>query len=90
MKCIFQLVKSSDGNRTEGVEAERTEFANAMFDKNGEMYPGIEFSDYVLVLAEQHGETWVPSKAPLMTVGRFVESFCTVVNFQSVGVASNG
>lgn len=76
MKCVFQVVRRSDGVRSPAAEADRVEFARVLRQMLDERPENLAEDDFVLVLMEYMGEPGARvSVAPMMTVARFVQEF---------------
>lgn len=85
MRCIFQVVNSETGQRTEPVSSTRGRFARVLADRlSADLADGVRACDYVLVISEEEiivepaDPLWRISQAPLVVVSSFVELFSTV------------
>lgn len=75
-KCLFQLIRQSDGLRSEVMQATPTDFAEMLSEK-------VDLQEdlvLVLCLADFTLPHWKFETVPLMTVSHFVSSFGVTEN----------
>lgn len=78
MRCIFQIIRPDNGQRSPGMECDRTKFAELLVGDRYVLVGGVRTDDLVLVVAEAAeppGDGFVDSLCPLMRVDSFVRMF---------------
>lgn len=74
MRLCVQLVRASDGVRTEAFEVDRDELAVRLY-KDSKLFDGVSADDLVLVLAEMREDNWMLSTAPMVYVRSYLLTY---------------